>query len=277
MHRIELSPLRWLRVATAGALAASTLASVAFAQAPSEPAACSARSGAQTVALAELYTSEGCSSCPPADVWLSSLAKQGLGLDKVVPLGLHVDYWDYIGWKDEFATATITERQRDWAKSHRARFVYTPQVVLAGQDYRAWSDGGIVPDVKRVNATPARASLSLNAMPTKNTIAVTGSVNVPNVAERGDTKIYLALSQNSIATPVKRGENAGATLKHDHVVREWIGPLQLGADGKLELDRRLTLPKSAKPGDLRLTLIAQRGGEVLQVLALPLQGAACGA
>ena len=271
MQRIEKSLLHWLHALSVGAFAL-----VASVHAQSEPAACGARSGAQTVALAELYTSEGCSSCPPADAWLSSLAKQGLGLDKVVPLGLHVDYWDYIGWKDEFATATLTERQRDWSKAHRSRFVYTPQVVLAGQDYRAWSEGSIVADVKRVNATSARANLALSAMPTKNTIAVTGSVNVPNVAERGDTKIYLALSQNSIVTPVKRGENAGVTLKHDHVVREWIGPLALGADGKLEIDRRLTMPKSAKPGDLRLTLIAQRGGEVLQALALPLQGAACG-
>src|SRR5882672_8121679 len=96
-------------------------------------AECTVRSGPEANALVELYTSEGCSSCPPADRWISSFAN---GADKrVVPLAFHVSYWDYIGWKDTFADERYTERQRALAKAAGARSVYTPQVILAGRDY----------------------------------------------------------------------------------------------------------------------------------------------
>ena len=99
-------------------------------------AACTATSPAHTLALTELYTSEGCDSCPPADKWMSGLAARGLGPDKVVPLALHVDYWDYIGWKDVFAQPQFTERQRMLSRLSGSTFVYTPQVVVAGRDFR---------------------------------------------------------------------------------------------------------------------------------------------
>src|SRR5689334_12001294 len=100
---------------------------------------CSAQSGPQAVPLLELYTSEGCSSCPPADKWLSSIAAAGYGTDKVVPLAFHVDYWDYIGWKDRFARPDFSDRQRWVAAIGRSDFVYTPQVILNGIDFRGWS------------------------------------------------------------------------------------------------------------------------------------------
>src|SRR5437867_10389795 len=99
----------------------------------------SARSGPQTVTLLELYTSEGCNSCPPADVLVSSLAAKGLTLDRVVPLGLHVDYWDALGWPDRFAQAIFTQRQREIAARHRSRTVYSPQLVLHGRALSTWS------------------------------------------------------------------------------------------------------------------------------------------
>src|SRR4051794_37762643 len=84
---------------------------IAMVLTPAESAQCSARSGPQTVALVELYTSEGCDSCPPADRWLSGLGRRGLAPDRVVPLSLHVDYWDYIGWKDPYAKREFSSRQ----------------------------------------------------------------------------------------------------------------------------------------------------------------------
>ena len=116
--------------------------------APALAAGCKAESGEKTVALVELYTSEGCSSCPPADRWLSALAERGFAPDRVVPLALHVDYWDYIGWKDPFAKALFSARQRELAAIARSRVVYTPQVVLAGKDYgmgssRDWAAKGV--------------------------------------------------------------------------------------------------------------------------------------
>jgi len=87
---------------------------------------CSAQSGPHTAALVELYTSEGCDSCPPADRWLQGLAAQGFAPGRVVPLSLHVNYWDYIGWKDPYAQQRFADRQRKLAQVIRARVVYTP-------------------------------------------------------------------------------------------------------------------------------------------------------
>src|SRR5678815_1066718 len=89
---------------------------------------CAAKSAEKTVALVELYTSEGCDSCPPADRWLSSLGPKGFAPDRVVPIALHVDYWDYIGWKDPYARQAHSARQRKMARLARAAMVYTPQV-----------------------------------------------------------------------------------------------------------------------------------------------------
>src|SRR5215510_12044549 len=124
-------------------------------------AECKARSPETTVALVELYTSEGCDSCPPADRWLSALGSRGHGPDKVVPIALHVDYWDYIGWKDPYAKALFTSRQRKLAQVMRAKIVYTPQVLLQGEDFRRWHAPAFDDAVARINARPARARIEL--------------------------------------------------------------------------------------------------------------------
>src|SRR5438270_8352522 len=89
---------------------------------------CTARSPDHSVALLELYTSEGCDSCPPADRWLSRFDQTSVA-DRVVPLALHVDYWDRLGWKDRFASPAYTERQREQTRRQGSSFVYTPQVM----------------------------------------------------------------------------------------------------------------------------------------------------
>src|SRR3954466_11198991 len=134
---------------------------------------CTARSGPQTAALVELYTSEGCDSCPPADRWLSGLGRRGLAPDRVVPLSLHVDYWDYIGWKDPYAKREFSSRQRKLTQLQRNAFVYTPQVMLQGRDYREWATQGFDEKVARINAQPAKAALSLQITAlTKTTMSV---------------------------------------------------------------------------------------------------------
>ena len=119
-------------------LLVATAIAVTFAARAAEPP-CSSRSGPRTTALVELYTSEGCDSCPAADHWLSSLFAQGFRPDQVVPLALHVDYWDYIGWKDPFAKGEFSLRQRKLAQLKRPVIVYTPQVLLQGRDFPRWS------------------------------------------------------------------------------------------------------------------------------------------
>src|SRR5262245_15604831 len=106
------------------------LAALCVIAASAQALQCTAKSAAQTTALVELYTSEGCDSCPPADRWLSSLGAKGYAPDRLVPIALHVDYWDYIGWKDPYAKAAHSARQRKMASLARAAAIYTPQVML---------------------------------------------------------------------------------------------------------------------------------------------------
>ena len=231
----------------------------------------SARSGPQTVALLELYTSEGCNSCPPADVLVSSLAAQGLTLDHVVSLGLHVDYWDALGWPDRFAQAIFTQRQREIAARHRTRTVYTPQLVLHGRALSTW--GALAAEVQRINNTPARADLSLEVTTqAPNALEVVAQAVVPEAAARPHIQMYLALYENRLTSVVTAGENAGHTLRHDYVVRQWRGPLAIDTQGAARLQQTLSLQRDWKTSDLGLVVFVQQPqtGEVLQTLALPL-------
>lgn len=233
-------------------------------------ASCEKTSPRTTIAVLELYTSEGCSSCPPADRWLSGVAHQ-YAPEGVVALGFHVDYWDYIGWKDEFGRAAYSKRQHDVAAANKSRIVYTPQVVLNGRDYRAWSSGALGREVARLKGQPARADIRLALDAAGTGLAARVEASVPNPADRAGAVLYLALTQNHLVTPVKAGENSGVILKHDHVVREWVGPIAFDAEGKASLTQTLLLPKGARLADLGVAALVQKPatGDVLQALALP--------
>jgi len=233
-------------------------------------ATCEKASPRTTTAVLELYTSEGCSSCPPADRWLSGVAAK-YAAEGVVSLGFHVDYWDYIGWKDEFGRAAYSKRQHDVAAANKSRFVYTPQVVLNGRDYRGWSSSAPGRDFARLKEQPARADIRIALDAGDAGLAARVEASVPNPADRAGAALYLALTQNNLVTPVKAGENSGVTLKHDHVVREWVGPIALNADGKASLTQSLVLPKGARLSDLSVAALVQKpgSGDVLQALALP--------
>ncbi|HEX7689005.1 MAG TPA: DUF1223 domain-containing protein, partial [Burkholderiaceae bacterium] len=129
------SPLSSRLVAAFAVLALIATAAGAAQDGPPAPRACTARSGPHVPAVVELYTSEGCSSCPPAERWLARLA----GRDDVIALAFHVDYWDGLGWKDRFAQPQFTQRQDASRRTSGARFAYTPQVILDGRDTPAWS------------------------------------------------------------------------------------------------------------------------------------------
>ncbi len=233
---------------------------------------CSAQSQAGTTALVELYTSEGCDSCPPADRWLSGLGARGLVPGKVVPIALHVDYWDYIGWKDPYAKPEFTLRQRLHAQLKRSRLVYTPQVLLQGQDFRGWSSGAFDREVARINARPAAARIALTIVAARpGAFEVETAAEVPDPARRTDAALYLATYGSQLKSEVRAGENRGKTLPHDFVVFEWQGPLALGAAGKLQDRRALPLLPKANPAHSGVVAFVQNraSGEVLQALMRP--------
>ena len=239
---------------------------------PSAAQQLSAQSGPQTVALLELYTSEGCNSCPPADDLVRALSTKGLTLDRVVPLGFHVDYWDTLGWPDRFAQASFTQRQREMAGRHRTRTIYTPQLVLHGRALSKW--GALDAEVQRINQTQARADISLEVTKhTPKTLEVVAQAVVPEAAARPHTQMYIALYENRLTSVVTAGENTGHTLQHDYVVRQWLGPLEIDPHGVARLQHTISVQRDWKTPDLGFVVFVQQPqtGEVLQTLALPLE------
>ena len=226
---------------------------------------CAVRSGPHVRALVELYTSEGCSSCPPADRWLSKLAASGD--HRVVPLAFHVSYWDYIGWKDRFASARYTERQHDLAEATGASMVYTPQVMIGGRDFRGWSSESSVNEaIDAIARGAAPATLALASKPaTAQGIEGTAAIEWPGGKPAANAMLYVALTQDGLGSHVTAGENKGEDLRHHAVIRDFT---PLGSrDGKFSF--------AAKPdwdlAHMSLVAFAQdpRTGRVLQALSAP--------
>ena len=235
-------------------------------------AECRARSPETTVALVELYTSEGCDSCPSADRWLSTLAGRGFGPERLVPLALHVDYWDYIGWKDPYAQSRFSSRQRKLAQLTRSAIVFTPQVVLQGRDFRGWAGPAFEQAVQRINARPARARIELGLDTRgKGAFRVDVAAEILEPSQRAEAALYLASYENKLLSRVQAGENRGKTLAHDFVVFEWVGPLEFKGASRLAESRTLPLLPSARAAHSGVVAFVQNRAstEVLQAVLLP--------
>ena len=239
------------------------IAGLAFCLPAPAAAACSSESGATLTPLIELYTSEGCSSCPPAERWLA-----GLPPGKAVPLALHVDYWDYIGWRDRFADARFSARQRESVRRGGGRVVYTPQVLLDGRDFRPWNDAAAFTQaLGRIAAKPAQARLTLNAAEKSGTWSI--RLEGRTVPRKGRATAYLAIYENGLETEVRAGENAGARLRHGHVVRDWSGPAAADAEGRFSLSSDLKRSDMAF-GRAGIAAFVEDPdtGEILQAMAM---------
>ena len=165
------------------------------------------------VVVVELFTSQGCSSCPPADRILGELAEQ----DDVIALAYHVDYWDYLGWKDEFASPAFTNRQRAYARAMGERSIYTPQMIVGGRD-------GVVGSKAMKVSSLVRAHMDA-AQPARVTIQRQGDRIVVGASAGG--RMPRAVVQLVTYTPkatvaIKRGENAGRTITYHNVVRQVV-------------------------------------------------------
>ena len=170
----------------------------------------------------ELYTSEGCSSCPPADRWLSALPPHSERL----LLAFHVDYWDELGWRDRYADARFSERQRRTAARWPRPRVYTPAVVIDGGEARGWHSSLPAP----ANAQSTAMSLTLR----EDDRALQLRLDVPD-----GLQAHAAITESGLLTEVRAGENRGNTLRHDHVVRAYAGPAERSATLDLALPRDL--------------------------------------
>ena len=254
--------------------AAAVLLAAAILASPPGGAACSGRSGGETVPLVELYTSEGCNSCPPADRWLSATFPPGEPRPAAIALAFHVDYWDGLGWKDRFATAASGDRQRDAARANRGTFVYTPQVLLQGREFPEWRSVRAGAALAAIRARPALADIAVDARLQPASIAVEVRARVAQPARLEGARVGVALVDSGLVSQVEAGENAGVRLVHDHVVRSFA-TLAVDRDG--ETHGTLTLARPAEAGrDATIVAFVQsgRGAAVLQALAVPLEGCA---
>lgn len=239
-----------------------------------DPPACRAATTGQTNVLVELFTSEGCNSCPPADQWLSALGKSPAVPDQVVPIAWHVDYWDYIGWKDRFAQAAFSERQHRLAQIRRERVVYTPQVLLQGRDFRGWSQGGFERLAAGIEARPARARIALSIVSrSESSIEIEVDARLLDSGLRSaptTQALYLAATASGLSSEVRAGENAGRRLSHDYVAFGWRGPIPFGPDGVLSQRQRLGLPQAVSGATGVVAFVqSERTAEVVQALMLP--------
>lgn len=203
--------------------------------------------------VVELFTSEGCSSCPPADELLGRL-RQDLSAKniQVIPLGFHVDYWNSLGWKDRFSSADFSRRQEQYARSLGGDGPYTPQMVVDGaqefvgnsaaQAQRAISEAASLPEIAGVKISAAGADQL--------------KVQIKAPISAGDATVMLAVTEDNLTTKVGSGENGGRILHHAAVVRELreLGRLH---EGSFEASEPLKVDKEWKREDLRAVVFVQ--------------------
>ncbi len=208
--------------------------------------------------VVELYTSEGCNSCPPADRWLSTLKAD----PAVVALAFHVDYWDRLGWKDRFASAAFTDRQATQQASNGARFSYTPQVVVDGQDRKDWP--GVALSSAPRQAAPVEVALTRDG--DRFVATVLPAANAPK-----RLAAYWAVTEQGHVTAVKAGENEGVTLHHDFVVRDYAPVAAWSAKtGTAETlaFKPATAPDAAHPRSVNLVVVDAANGRPVQALKI---------
>ena len=254
MTRFLSSPFPRLLTSAAFSLVAAV--SIGVPEDASAAAACTAQSGATVPAVVELYTSEGCNSCPPADRWLTALK----GRPDVVALAFHVDYWDSLGWKDRFAQPQFTQRQNATQRTSGARFAYTPQAIVDSRDAPNWSSLGPATLPPRGPSTVG-LTLARDAAGLALTVA-------PGIGAPAKLSGYVAVVDDGMQTRVGAGENRGETLRQDGVVRELL-PWNLVGTQAATL--HFTSTSAPEPGATRhWVAVATDGlhGKPLQAVAL---------
>jgi len=217
------------------------------------------QSAPERTALLELYTSEGCSSCPPAEAWLSGLRDSPRLWKDFAPVAFHVDYWNYLGWKDAWSEAAFSERQRSYVQLWHSENIYTPEFVLNGKEWQNWFTG---------KNGPRASGEKFGVLTVTSTGTNRWQVSfAPEKPSDSRYEIHAALLAGGIASDVKAGENRGRRLNHDFVV---VNLLQIGLttkDGISSGKIILNPPRSVAGETLALTAWITRAGELEPVQA----------
>lgn len=224
-----------------------------------------ASSSKHPVALIELYTSQGCSSCPPADEWLGSLEKSGIENNQAVPLALHVDYWDYIGWKDQFSQKYFTKRQYQYRKTNHSSSVYTPQIIFNGYDVRRVTLNKSFDELRQMTA-PVYFNVAAETVDEKRLKLAINFERIDTISK--NSRVVVVLAENNLVGKIKSGENAGRTLIHNHVVRVWKNMGQI----RNQIDIELPIDPTWKRDNLEVVVIVETADmQTQQTLQLALK------
>jgi hypothetical protein len=211
-------------------------------------------------AVAELFTSQGCASCPPADAYLAELAAR----EDVIALAFHVDYWNYIGWTDPFAAPWATARQRSYERSLNQRYVYTPELVIGGRAQVVGSNRDAVEKLLAAPRPPAAAAIALSRTPDGALDVRVGAAIAGKPA--ANATVWLARFDGEQVTRVARGENGGRTLRDVNIVRRFE---RIGAWSGEQLDLRV--PAAADDGEGGCAVLVQEAGAGPNVAAAMLR------
>lgn len=195
-------------------------------------------SGTGRTSLVELYTSEGCSSCPPADRWVSSLKEDPRLWKQLVPIAFHVDYWDYIGWKDPFASPDYSQRQRTYGLENAMRTIYTPGFFVDGDEWKRWAGLRKLPLQPDAPAGELRIEIDDGHV---------RAVYTPVSESSARVKLHVALLGLGLESEVSRGENAGRRLEHDFVALTSHHALMEPAGRGFEAELELETPSTSAP------------------------------
>lgn len=238
--------------AALGALVLAAVATSISCTPATERSAYAGPPGERQPVILELFTSEGCSSCPPADVVLASLARgQPVPGAEVLALEIHVDYWNYLGWSDPFSSAANSDRQHAYGKAFGQRGVYTPQLVVDGHAELLGSDSS---GAKEAIAAAARAPKVKVALAFNDGKLAVSVADVPGPRE--PTSVWLALTEEGLHTDVPRGENAGSRLAHGPIVRRLA---RIGAaDPAFSGEAPAALDPAWKRENMRAVVFVQR-------------------
>jgi hypothetical protein len=215
----------------------------------------------RTPVLVELFTSEGCSSCPPADALLAKLDHdQPVPTAEIIILGEHVDYWDELGWHDRFSAHQFTDRQSQYASRLHAEDVYTPQMIVDGTDQFVGNDSThALHAIQYASQTPKLPLALSRPVVDGHRISASISTAAPPAQLLGD--LYAALVAPTATTDVRRGENSGHRLQHAGVVRTMQRIASLKDLGSKSYEFTLVAPPDASPSTMRVVVFAQRAGQ----------------
>lgn len=207
-------------------------------------------SGPEQATLIELYTSQGCSSCPPAEEYLNTFKQNSLLWKKYIPLALHVDYWDYLGWKDRFASAENTARQRQYAKVNSQRSIYTPGFFVNGKPWRR-SFYNRSPDVEKQQTGILKINLQGQKVEASFSPVASSPMFDSPVSNSGETLILnVAITGMGLKTEIEAGEREGNHTSHEFIL------LSRTQHKSSTLSWTLQLPRFDKKGASQLALIA---------------------